>query len=296
MAQITQAGAINTAALVVPDLYVQIASPQTLALNGVATDRIGIVGTASWGPVNQPVVLGSIADYNIAFGPAMARAFDLGTPLTCAQQQGAASFVGVRVTDGTDVSASYALLYENASYPVLLTAVSSGSLGNQISLALAVGSKAGTWKLTLQMPGQLAEVFDNIDASSGNPTFWQNLIQAINSGTSSTRGPSALCVAVAGNGSTTAPSAVSSQHLLNGTDGADGVNGASLVGTDGLTRSGMYALRGRGCALGVLADCDDPGQWSAQSAFGLSEGVYMILTGPSGQDIGSAVQAKQQYD
>lgn len=295
MAQITQAGAINTAALVVPDLYVQIASPQTLALNGVSTDRVGVVGTASWGPVNQPVVLGSIADYDISFGPVMARRFDMGTPITCAQQQGATSFVGLRVTDGTDVSASYAVLYENASYPMLLTAVCSGTLGNQISLALAPGSRTGTWKLTLQMPGQLAEVFDNVDATTGPPAFWQNLIQAVNSGTGATRGPSALCIAVAGNGSAIAPSVVSNQHLLNGTDGADGVNGASLVGVDGLARSGMYALRGRGCALGVLADCDDPAQWSAQSAFGLSEGIYMILVGPSGEDINSALQVKQQY-
>ena len=81
MAQITQAGALNTAALIVPDLYVQIASPQSLALNGVATDRIGIVGTASWGPVNQPVVLGSVADYNAAFGSILPRQYDLGTPL-----------------------------------------------------------------------------------------------------------------------------------------------------------------------------------------------------------------------
>lgn len=293
MAQITQAGALNTAALVVPDLYVQIASPQTLALNGVATDRIGIVGTASWGPVNQPVVLGSIADYNAAFGPIVARQYDLGTPLVCAQQQGATSFVGVRVTDGTDVSASYALLYSNSTYPLLLTAVCSGSLGNQISLALGAGTKAGTWKLTLQLPGQLAEVFDNVDASGGGGSFWAALASAVNNGTGPTRGPSALCVASIGNGTATAPAVVAGQHLLNGADGATGVNGATLVGSDGLGRTGMYSLRGRGCALGVLSDCTDPTQWSIQAAFGLAEGVYMILVGPSGDDIASAIQTKQ---
>ena len=294
MVQITQSGALNTAALVVPDLYVQIASPQTLSLNGVATDKIGVVGTASWGPVNQPVVMGSIADYNAAFGPVLARQYDLGTPIACAQQQGATSFVGVRVTDGTDVSATYALLYSNNSYPMLLTAVCSGSLGNQISLSLGAGSRAGSWRLTLQMPGQLPEVFDNLDASAGNPAFWASVISAVNNGTSVTRGPSALCVAAAGNGPTTAPASISNQTLLNGTDGSSGITSASLVGNDGLARTGMYALRGRGCAIGLLADCSDPTQWTVQSGFGLSEGIYMILVGPSGDSIATAVQTKEQ--
>ena len=34
--------------------------------------------------------------------------------------------------------------------------------------------------------------------------------------------------------------------------------------------------------LALLADADDPTQWTTQAAFGLSEGVYMILTGPAG--------------
>lgn len=51
---IVQQGSINTTALVVPDLYVQIVPPQNLVLNGVPTNILGVVGTASWGPVNQP--------------------------------------------------------------------------------------------------------------------------------------------------------------------------------------------------------------------------------------------------
>jgi len=144
------------------------------------------------------------------------------------------------------------------------------------------------------MPGQLAEVFDNVDASGGAPAFWVNLVNAVNGGTGATRGPSTLCIAIAGNGPTTAPQAVSNQHLLNGSDGAAGVTSATLVGADGLARTGMYALRGRGCEIGLLSDCDDSNQWTAQSAFGLSEGIYMILVGPSGDNIASAIQIKQQ--
>ena len=55
---IVQQGSINTTALVVPDLYVQIVPPQNLVLNGVPTNVVGVVGTASWGPVGQPVIVG----------------------------------------------------------------------------------------------------------------------------------------------------------------------------------------------------------------------------------------------
>ena len=55
---IVQQGSINTTALVVPDLYVQIVPPQNLVLNGVPTNVVGVVGTACWGPVGQPVIVG----------------------------------------------------------------------------------------------------------------------------------------------------------------------------------------------------------------------------------------------
>ena len=51
---ISQQGSVNTTSLIVPDLYVQIVAPQNLVLNGVPTDIVGVIGTASWGPVNEP--------------------------------------------------------------------------------------------------------------------------------------------------------------------------------------------------------------------------------------------------
>lgn len=295
MAQITQAGAFNSAALVVPDLYVQIVSPQTLSLNGAPTNLLGVVGSASWGPINQPVVFGTMADYNSAFGAVMARKYDVGTQVACAVQQGAAAMVGVRVTDGSELAANYALLYSSitTSYPILLTANYTGSQGNLIGLTLSSGSRSGSWKLVLQMPGRLPEVFDNVDAGGGASSFWYNLVQAVNQGTGPLRGPSTLCIASLGSGSTIMPQIVQNQVLLGGLDGAVGVGAATMVGVDGIIRSGMYALRGQGCAVALLADCDEPAQWSQMSSFGLSEGAYMIACGPNGDTIAAAVQAKQ---
>ena len=289
---IVQSGSLNTTALVVPDLYVQVVPPQNLVLNGVPTNVVGVVGTASWGPVNQPVVIGTMADYARSFGPIQSRKFDMGTHVATAVQQGAQAFRCVRVTNGTDTAANYAVFYSQGGYALLITARYSGSLGNQIVLQIVPGSAAGTWRLTLGLPGQLAENFDNIAAPSA-AVFWQNVVNAVNLGQGPLRGPSRLCVASLGTAPNTAPGPLVPQTLLNGSDGASGVVAASLIGSDGLPRSGMYALRGQGCSLLVVADVDDATTWTLQAQLALQEGTYVILTGPSGDSIPNAVAVKQ---
>lgn len=294
MAVISQAGSLNTASLTVPDLYVQIQTPVSTSLSGASTNIIGVVGTASWGPVNTPVVFGTSQERIAAFGPMQTSAYDLATVVSTAIVQGAGDFIGVRVTDGTDTAATYALLYDSAtsSYPVLLSARYSGSAGNTIGLELTTGSAPGTWKLVLQMPNALPESFDNLSTAKGNSAFWASLVDAVNNGQSSARGPSSLVIASAGTGTSIAPSAVTSQYLMNGTDGNAGVTAQTLVGQDSTTRSGLYALRGQDCSIGVLAGVSDSATWSTQISFGLNEGVYMIATGPSGETISDAVSRR----
>ena len=65
-----------------------------------------------------------------------------------------------------------------------------------------------------------------------------------------------------------------------------------LVGLDGTSRTGMFALREQGCSIGILADCDDNTTWSAQAAFGLGEGLYMVVTGTAGETIADAIANK----
>jgi hypothetical protein len=279
-------GAINTTALIVPDLYVQIVAPQSLLLNGVPTDILGIVGSASWGPVNEPVICGSMSDYAAAFGPVMARKYDMGTQMATAVQQGAANFRCVRVTDGTDTAAALSVLGA-----VTFTALYTGTLGNQLTVSLSAGSAANSWRVTVVLPGLTPEVFDNITGTGA--AFWTNLVHAVNNGSGALRGPSALVVATS-LGTSASPS-VGAFNFSGGTPGSDGASGldaAMLVGADTVPRSGMYALRGQGCAIALLADADDATQWSVQVAFGLSEGVYMILTGPAGDTISNAVATK----
>ncbi len=289
---VVQQGSINTTALVVPDLYVQIVPPQNLVLNGVPTDVLGVIGTAAWGPLNQPVVVGTMADYAGNFGPVNARKYDMGTQVAIAVQQGAGNFRCVRVSDGTDTAASYALFSVAQTYALQLTARYTGTLGNRIAITLSSGSQASTWRLTITVPGLTPEVFDNIQAPSAS-AFWSNVLTAVNTGLSALRGPSQFVVASLGVATSTAPQLLPSQTMSGGTDGALGVTSATLVGQDALPRTGLYALRGQGCSLGVLADADDPTQLSLQASFALSEGLYMIATRPAGDSISTAVQAKQ---
>lgn len=282
---VVQQGSINTTALVIPDVYVQIMQPP-IVINGLPTNVLGVVGTASWGPVNSPVIVGDLRAAVMNFGSPNARKYDLTTGIWAAALQGANNFRAVRVTDGTDVAASIAVLTNCITF----TAKYSGTLGNQLQVSTAPGSKANTQKVTVALPGYVPEVFDNLGAGLSGNALWVAIASAINNGTDPTRGASALVVASAGAG-VTAP-ATASYTLTGGTDGATTITGSVLIGQDTVPRKGMYCLRNTGASVAFLADCDDSTTWSTQVAFGLSEGVYMIATGPAGDTISNAASVK----
>jgi uncharacterized protein len=367
---IVQQGQINTNALIVPDLIVQIVLPSWTLLNGVPTNILGIVGTATWGPVNSPTIASGVADTASQFGQMQPRKYDLGTAVAAAALQGAANFRLVRVTDGTDTVASglvnqvgaasatkvsggsgyavndtitltggtfttaavlkvasvsagaitgvtvmtpgsYSVLPTNpvsqgttsgsgtgATFNVSFACISiaakyTGSLGNSLSVIIGTGTNSSsgspTFKVTIALPGQLPEVFDNI-GGTGNAIF-TNMANAINLGQSGLRGPSQLVIATAGAGSTP-PSLPATVAMSGGTDGTTTVTASVLIGLDTTPRSGMYALRGTGTSVAMLADADDSTQWTTQVAYGLSEGTYMIMTGPAGDTISNATTAK----
>jgi uncharacterized protein len=145
-AVITQAGALNTTALIVPDAYVQIIPPAVNTFNGVPTNIIGIVGTAPWGPVNTPTTIGSMSAYAQQFGAVQARKFDLGTQVATAVQQGANNFRCVRVTDGTDTASGITLGAAGTVAPT------SGGTGNAVNDVLTL-SNGVTIKVTTVSSG-----------------------------------------------------------------------------------------------------------------------------------------------
>lgn len=281
---VVQQGSINTTALIVPDLYVQIVPPSVTLLNGLPTNILGIVGTAQWGPVNAPTIVGSMADYSRQFGAIQARKYDLGTAVAAAVLQGANNFRAVRVTDGTDIAASILVLTNCITF----TSKYSGSLANADTVTIAAGSAANTTKVVIARAGLVPEVFDNI-AGTAN-ALWVNIANAINNGISGLRGPSQLIVASAGVG-ITAP-ALTAYTLTGGTDGVTTITGSVLVGVDTVPRKGMYALRNTNTSIAMLADCDDTTTFTLQVAYGYSEGTYMVGVTPAGDTISNAVTAK----
>ncbi len=198
-------GSINLNSLNVPDLYVQIQPPNNAFVNGIPTNIIGMVGTASWGPVNSPMTVGNINDYVQSFGPVLTNKYDMGTHVAAAVLQYANNIVCVRVTDGSDTSAAVDVLDSVTSTDItgiVLTAYYTGEVGNTISAAITQGGNytdsAKTYKLTLVLPNGLPEVFDNIGGDGA--ALWQNMVDAVNMGQSGIRGPSQLCVASLGTG------------------------------------------------------------------------------------------------
>lgn len=119
-----------------PGLYVNVVPPQTDFLSPAATDVLGIVGTATWGPVDAPTAVGGLSDYVTKFGAPQTRAYDLGTPVWTANLQGAQNFRCVRVTDGTDVAASGVL---GLSGTPTLNAGGTGNAANDV-LTLSNGA------------------------------------------------------------------------------------------------------------------------------------------------------------
>lgn len=281
---ISQIGQINTTALQVADVYVQIVPPQFL-LNGVPSNILGLVGTATWGPVNQAVIVGDSNQFSQRFGYYKARKYDMGTHAFIAFQQGASAMKCVRVTDGTDVAASVAV----QTNCITFTSKYTGSAGNGIKVTISPGSKASTKQIKVGMPGLVPELFDNIGAGLSGNALWVAIAAAINSGLSNARGPSEIIVATAGAG-VTAPT--DTTHSLSGGTDGDAVDTSDILGVDTFPRTGMYALRQQDVSILDMCDLDDTTTWATVEAFCSAEGCYGIMTGALSQSISGAKSAK----
>lgn len=271
-------GGSNPAAQGVPDLFINVQQPPAGALPGAPSAWGGVVGTATWGPVDVPVAVGDAAQAAAAFGSMQNRKYDLVTAITVAAQYGANAFYGVRRTDGTDVAASKVV----QSNCITFTAKYTGTRGNSLQVVLATGSAPSSFKATVSLPGLPPETFDNITGSAN--AFWVNLAGAINNGQSAVRGPSQLITASAGVG-TTAPTLATLTGFSGGTDGATTITSTVLLGADTTPRTGIYALRGTGCAIVMLADNDDATVWPSVLTYAKSELAQGVGASAAGDSI-----------
>jgi len=151
MVQIVTAGQLNIAALNVDDAYIQIVAPPNF-ITGVPTDVIGVVGTASWGPVGVPQLLGSGQTAQQTFGPmssvSLTDPFDLPTDLylAFAQASSQASLQGwaTRVSDGTDTAAAVTISAANSATPQIATITGSLTVGDVLQLTATTTAITGS--------------------------------------------------------------------------------------------------------------------------------------------------------
>lgn len=149
--QIFPQGSTNISALTADDLYIQIVNPPSY-IRGAPTDVFGIVGTASYGPVNTPVRLGSGQDGASAFGPLTSASLtdprDLASDLALVfgQARAESSIEGwaVRVTDGTDVAASAAMVGGVSAAPATITVTGTATAGDTVSPTATSAGLAGS--------------------------------------------------------------------------------------------------------------------------------------------------------
>lgn len=237
MPQIVQSGQINLAALNVPDLIVIIVPPQLL-INGVPSNIVGFVGTASWGPKNAPIIVGGYSGYVSQFGNPVARKYDMGSALWAATQQGAQSFRCVRVTDGTDTAAS-AVIQTNC---LTVTSLYTGSLGNTINFSIANGSQLNSMRAVVAMGSQVPEVFDNITEGVASFTV--------------TAGTYTVCPTLLTIGAPTLPNGVTAvaypQLVVTGTP-TIGAGGNGYVANDQITLSNGVTLKVLTVTSGAVA-------------------------------------------
>lgn len=295
---ILPSGSANANSIIAPGVYVYPVQPQPPG-GQVPTNIIGIVGSASWGPVNSPVIVGSLTEYIQIFGAPKTLSYDMGTQVMGAASVGAQSFVCVRVTDGTEEQAEADLMDVTEPTAVLgakLIAKYSGSVANSIKIIVSTGTNSTvgtpTYKVSIIEPvgtgtGSI-ENFDNI-GGAGN-ALWVNIVNAINQGQGELVPPSNLVTAEVG--AATGTPDLATYTMSGGADGSATVDESDLVGVE-TDKSGMYALKDTGLGLLVLSNASTSSNYGAVTNFSESQGAFAILTRPSNESYTDGITAKK---
>lgn len=241
--------------LVVDDQYfMEVPSPPGTA--SVPTGNVGILGTFSRGPVNIPVLCPTYPDLVKKFGESDTALLLTGT--ICARQlfaQGNTNVYVVRVQPtGTPVVAASVPVKDTSVTPLTvftLTAKSPGSWGNALQASVSAGSKAGTFKLSLQY-GAESETWDNlIVAQPTTPIVGAVLLSVLS------QQSNLVNVAIPTTPVLTAW-AVASYVLVGGTDGAAAV-AADYIGTNTAgVKTGLFALDSAPINYVLAAEMSDP--------------------------------------
>jgi hypothetical protein len=132
------------AEMIIPGTYIDVRAEGLISAGGVATGIVGVIGTATSGPVGVPVTLSGYSDARQIFGLPDTYAIpkDGANPLTLtrtlqlAYANGAATVVAVRVASPRAAAATYALKDSGGNTVATLIAATPGTWGNDIQIAV----------------------------------------------------------------------------------------------------------------------------------------------------------------
>jgi hypothetical protein len=244
-------GQTNISALSVPQGLVQIVPPQFL-FNGVSTNVNGLVGTASWGPVNLPQTLGSYAQYASIFGPTVNRTNDMGGHVILAESQGAGYYAAVRVTDGTDTAATATIAATGA---LAATDTLTFTVNPTAAQTITIQGTAWTFVTTTTASNQLligANLAATLAAAAAtlNASSDANTALASYSASATVLTLTAKVIGTAGNTYTLATTTTATVGGATFSGGANGTIGVTLTGKyTGSLGNSVKVLIGKGSAL-----------------------------------------------
>lgn len=203
----------------------------------VSLSTIGLVGTFSKGPVNVPTTIGSLDQLVQTFGGYKAGLTGYVSALG-AFAQGASDFKVVRV-GGAGIASAALTLKDSQGVPansVVVTAKTPGTWGNDVKVAVAAGTNAGTFKLIVTY-GSKAETFDNLTLANVAANVVSEYVTAAQAA-----------------GATQIPANLASTPLAGGNDGANTVDSDYIGTVDGNgNRTGLKALEAVRCAIVLCA-------------------------------------------
>lgn len=156
--------------MIIPGTYIEVRSEGLIGVSGIGTGNVGVVGTASRGPVDQVRVLGSYAEALETFGsydawPAASgdvpKALTLVRTLEQAFRGGASTVYAVRVanTGATPMASTTWTVRTGNADAFTLTATSPGTWANDVQAKVeTTGEPATSATLTLTL-GRTRESF-----------------------------------------------------------------------------------------------------------------------------------------
>ena len=136
--------------MVIPGTYIDVRAEGLISAGGVTTGIVGVIGTASSGPVGVPVTLSGMAEANDLYGAPdnFAVPTDGSNPLTLTRSlqyaygNGASTIVAVRVASPRATAARYALKDGAGNTVATLVAATPGTWGNNIQVSVDAAKTA----------------------------------------------------------------------------------------------------------------------------------------------------------